>query len=128
MHAGCLVVQQNSHILKRTAIGEFLLHDGGCHPHGMEALGGYFCRDSGGQGWARKWDAPGDFSRQMDECGQFTNAILSQGFKRFDNAIGVGLLGVDAQLGENVMLAFFCGVGQAGQSGKELFLRGLLRR
>ena len=46
---------------------------------GIEALACYLAYDSGSEGRAGEWDTVGDFVRQIQSHGYFTDTIFSQG-------------------------------------------------
>ncbi len=76
--ARCIVVEQDRHVLKCSAIGEFLNHNGGGGADGIEALRCYLTYNPCRQGRPWKWNPLRDFGRQVQKFGNLADTIFSQ--------------------------------------------------
>jgi hypothetical protein len=100
-----LVGQEHSEILEGSGGGQLLLHDGAGCTHQVQLLFRHLLHDGGREGRAGEGDALVDFLREAEGFADFPDAVFTQFGERFEDAVAELLLGVDAYLGEDVVLA-----------------------
>ncbi len=109
--SGCVVAEQDGHVLECAAVAELFFYDGGGFADGIQSLGCYFADDTSCEAGAGEWDSVCDFLGHVEEFGHLADAIFAECLERLDYGIAVRLFGVDAELGEDVVLAFYSGDG-----------------
>ena len=109
--AGGAVVEEDGEVLEGLSVGEFLFDNGGGSADGVEAFSGDLADDACSEGGAWEGHSPGDFVGEAEELGDFADVVFAEGLEGFEDLVAEGFLGVDADLGEDVVLAFDAGDG-----------------